>query len=217
MSRTVWIQANQLGRDNSALAELLRPSVPPPPSQVLMIEAEEPEAAYRCHRRKLVLLFSAMRHFAEELRKRRITVDYYPLRPDGSHPHRTMEDALALHLRDFSPAEITLMELPSLGHQQASIELLAHHGATYRVLPNTAMLTDRGRFAEEHRHRKRLLMEPHYRSLRRRCRLLVEGDRPVGGRWRIPAGSRRSPKAEDASRPLSFVPDAVTSEVIRTV
>lgn len=217
MSRTVWIQANQLGRDNSALAELLHPAAALPASQVLMVEAPDRSTAVRYHRRKLVLLFSAMRHFAEELRRRKITVDYYPLQQDDGHAHRTLDDALALHLQKFSPAEFTVMEPPDLGTREATMALLRKSGTPFRILRNSAMLTDRETFAAENRHRKQLLMNPHYRFLRTQFRLLVEGDRPVGGRWMIDARGRRPVNRGAIPRPLSFLPDAITSDVMHTV
>jgi deoxyribodipyrimidine photolyase-related protein len=182
-----------------------------------MIESQDRSALHRYHRRKLILLFSAMRHFAEELRKRKITVDYYPLLRDGSHPHRTFEDALRLHLQKFAPAEITMMELPDIGHRQAAEALIRNFGIPFRTTRNSNMLIDSDAFATEHRSRKRLVMEHHYRSMRKHYHLLMEGDHPVGGRWNFDAANRKPLQHGSIPRPLSFLPDNVTCDVIQTV
>jgi deoxyribodipyrimidine photolyase-related protein len=213
MSRTIWIQANQLGRDNSALAELLRPEGFPPPSQVLMIEASD----RRVHKRKLVLLLSAMRHFAGEFQKRRITVDYYPLLPDGSHSHRTVEDALRIHLQKFAPAEMSMMELPDVRGRQAAASLLRGLGIPLRTTRNTNVLVDRDAFAADYRSRKHLTADQHYRSMRAQHRLLMDGDRPAGGRWQPHAVTGKPPEHGSIPRPVSFLPDSITCDVIKTV
>jgi len=217
MSRTIWIQAHQLGRDNSALAEIIRPTGPVPPAQVLMIESEEQSRLRPYHRRKLILLFSAMRHFAEELRKRKIPVDYYGLLPDGSHPHRTFREALRLHQQKFSPAEMTMMELPELSGAREASMLAREFGIPLRTTCNTNVLTDRAAFAAGYSERQRLPMEKHYSSLRRQFRLLMDENTPAGGRWSFTPGRQTLPQDRPVPRPLSFLPDSMTSEVIRTV
>ena len=218
MLRTIWIQANQLGRDNSALAEILRPARPSAPAQVLMVESLEQSTEYPYQKRKLVLLFSAMRHFAAELQKRKITVDYYPLLPDGSHQHRSFQDALRLHVQKHHPSELVMMDPSDIGEQHAAMEIASTLGLPLRFTPNTNFLVDRRDFARDHRGTKGLLMERHYRQQRRRFGLLMAGDTPVGGRWSFDAESRKGlPSRQVVPRPVSFLPDQLTRQVIQTV
>ena len=216
MGETVWIQATQLSRDNSALAPLLRRSERSAEARVLMIESEERSRLYRYHKRKLVLLFSAMRHFAAELRKRGLEVDYYPLDPEGRH--RNFRDALQRHVEQYRPSGLVTMELLDRSHARDAETLAAGLGIPLRVTPTTMVLTDRHHFAEEHRGKMRLRMDQHYRGIRKRLRILMEGDRPVGGRWSTDPENRRAlPPGTPIPTPRVFPPDTVTSEVIVAV
>jgi len=213
MGTTVWIQASQLSRDNSALAPFLRHATRGEGARVLMIESEERSRLYRYHKRKLVLLFSAMRHLAVELRKRGLEVDYYALEPEAHRP--SFRDALRAHLERHRPSGLVMMELLDRTHQRDAEALAAAAGIPLRVTPTTMMLTDPGIFAREHRSTKRLRMEQHYRGIRKRLGVLMDGDRPVEERWNTdPDNRRRLPKGISIPAPQAFPPDAITRDVI---
>ena len=69
---TIWILADQLSPDNPALAAADRAG-----SVVLFVESKAHGKAVRNHQQKLVLMFSAMRHFARELETAGWRVDYH--------------------------------------------------------------------------------------------------------------------------------------------
>jgi deoxyribodipyrimidine photolyase-related protein len=216
MGETVWIQANQLSRDNSALAPILRHSTRGEDVRVLMIESEERSRLYPYHKRKLVLLFSAMRHFAAELRKRGLEVDYYALEPEAHR--RSFRDALRTHLERHRPSGLVMMELLDRTHARDAEALAAAAGIPLRVTPTTMMLTDPRVFAQECRSTKRLRMEEHYRGIRKRLGVLMEGGRPVEGRWNTDRDNRRRlPKGISIPAPQAFPPDAITRDVIAIV
>ena len=216
MGETVWIQATQLSRDNSALAPFLRRSDRGDGARVLMIESEERSRLYRYHKRKLVLLFSSMRHFAAELRKRGLEVDYYALEPEGSQGN--FRDALRTHVERYRPSALAMMELLDRGHADEATSLAAGVGLPLRVTPTTMMLTDRRTFAQEQSGKERLLMEHHYRSIRTRLGVLMDGDRPTGGKWNMDNENRRRlPRGTPIPAPRDFPPDAITTEVIAMV
>jgi deoxyribodipyrimidine photolyase-related protein len=218
MQRTIWIQANQLGRDNSALAEILRTHGGSPPAQVLMVESLERSTEYPYNKRKLVLLHSAMRHFAAELQKRKVTVDYYPLFPDGSHQHQSFRDALQLHIEKHDPSELVMMDPPDIGQRYFAMELAAAFALPLRFTPNTNFLVDRRDFSRDHCGKQRFLMERHYRQQRRRFGLLMTGDKPLAGKWKLDGDNRKSlPARQVVPRPVSFLPDQLTQEVIQTI
>ncbi len=58
-------------------------------------------------------------------------------------------------------------------------------------------------------------MEDFYREGRRRFNSLMEGDRPVGGRWNFDKENRKPPKGKlKTPKALWFEPDSITQEVI---
>ena len=73
------VLGDQLSRSLSGLAGLDKKL-----DVVLMAEVIEEVTYVRHHKRKVAFLFSAMRHFADELREEGITVDYIRLDDDAN-------------------------------------------------------------------------------------------------------------------------------------
>ena len=69
--RTIWILGDQLSLTNSALA-----AADPQEAVVLMVESKARGKVLRYHQQKLVLIYAAMRHFAQELEAAGWHVDY---------------------------------------------------------------------------------------------------------------------------------------------
>ena len=69
--KTVWILGDQLSPEHAALGK-----TQPGDSRVLMIESKARGSTLPYHQLKLVLVYSAMRHFAAELRESGWLVDY---------------------------------------------------------------------------------------------------------------------------------------------
>src|SRR3954453_21940404 len=69
-----FILGDQLSRSMSSLADLA-----PERDTVLMIELHEKAVYVRHHKQKIALVLSAMRHFAEELRREGVRVEYVRL------------------------------------------------------------------------------------------------------------------------------------------
>ena len=71
MSLGIWVLGDQLSQAQAALA-----STQPDAARVLLVESSSVLGQRAYHRQKLVLVWSAMRHFAEELRQAGWTVVY---------------------------------------------------------------------------------------------------------------------------------------------
>ena len=69
--RAIWVLGDQLSLSQAALAAH-RPS----DARVVMVESSSGLSRRAYHQQKLVLVWSAMRHFADELRQLGWTVDY---------------------------------------------------------------------------------------------------------------------------------------------
>jgi deoxyribodipyrimidine photolyase-related protein len=177
---TAWVLGDQLSAENPVLADADR---------VLLVEAEGALGAKRYHRQKLHLIWSAMRHFAEELRHRDITVDYRR----GS----TYAAAVAEHRREFAPETIRLLDPTSL---RVGARLAAIDGV--ELVPGSLFLTTPDEFAVWSQGRRRLVMEDFYRWQRRRLDVLMEGDEPVGGVWNLDKENRRPPSADHRPPPV---------------
>ncbi len=173
---------------------------------VIFIESLNHVQAIPYHLQKLVLVWSAMRHFAEELRQAGWPVSYYRAAKDFQAPlqewvvqHRITE------LRVMAPTDRPFAQLIQSLNLPCKITLV----------PSNRFLWSEKDFNQWAGSRKRLLMEDFYREGRRRFRVLMESDRPLGGRWNFDKENRKPPKGGlKTPKALWFKPDAITQEVI---
>mgnify|MGYP000043485344 CR=1 FL=1 len=178
---------------------------------VLMAEVMEEATYVRHHKKKIAFLFSAMRHFAEELRAAGWTVDYVRLDDEGNSGslRGEVERAMARHgascVVATEPGEWRLLE-----EMQGWAET--------RLLPDQRFIANRHDFVAWAESRSMLRMEHFYRLMRKKTGLLMDGAKPVGDRWNFDTENRK-PASDDLflPRPLSFAPDAITAEVLDLV
>lgn len=90
---TIWILGDQLSHEHPSLAARA-----PGEARVLMVEARARGSVHRYHQIKLVLVYSAMRHFAAYLRAQGWEVDYRP--PADGHDFAS---GLRAHVEAFGP------------------------------------------------------------------------------------------------------------------
>ncbi len=181
---------------------------------VVMTEAREEATYLRQHKKRLVLFFAAMRHFAGALREKGLTVHYHRLDDEGGgdDPAETLADGAARH--DAEEVHVTRpgdwRVLQALKDRFS--DLTVHEDGHFLSTPQD--------FAELQEGRKRFIMEDFYRAMRRRTGWLMQGDGPVGGEWNFDKENRRSFGRDGPGltpgRPTSE-PDDVTREVIRMV
>ena len=170
---------------------------------VLMAEVMA-EATYAGHhKKKLVLVFSAMRHFAEELRLAGWTVDYVKLEDDGNTQSLKGEVARALQRHHLSQVFMTEPGEWRLKQDLADIEMLE----------DTRFICSHAAFRQWAQGRKELRMEYFYRDMRRQTGLLMEGDKPIGGAWNFDTENRKPAKADMfMPEPLRVTPDDITRD-----
>ena len=154
--QTIWILGDQLSLEHSALAQSH-----PRESRVLMIESKARGSALRYHQLKLVLVYSAMRHFARDLRARGWEVDYQLIEGSG-----TFQDGLRRHIEKHRPAKISLAEPNSFAETDAVQKLGRNIGVPIELVATKQFLLPRADFRKWASGQRRLLMENHYRHKR---------------------------------------------------
>jgi deoxyribodipyrimidine photolyase-related protein len=147
MKTTVWILGDQPSLNVSALEGLAS-------SDCIVLMTESLSRAHRLpyHKQKLVFVWSAMRHSAEELRALGCTVDYYRFQKD-------LRSALRAHIKAHQPARIRLMETAEYGRGRTLAHLAQSLGVDVEITPNKVFLSDRAEFARYARGKKTLRME----------------------------------------------------------
>ena len=164
------------------------------------------------HPKKIALLFSAMRHFAEKLRGDGWDVRYTRLDdPDnaGSIPGellRRAEETGATEVIATEPGEWRLYDA------------LTDCPLAVTMLEDDRFLASHAEFEEWAEGRESLRMEYFYRQMRRKTGLLMDEDEPAGGAWNYDAENRKPPPEGVAfGGPMEFTPDAITEEVLALV
>ncbi|MBA4046509.1 MAG: cryptochrome/photolyase family protein, partial [Erythrobacter sp.] len=188
----------------------------PGQATILMMEVWDEATYVKHHKQKIVLIFAAMRHFAEELRAEGFTVDYIRLDDPANTGSFTGEVARACERH--APSEVRITEASEWRVQQAILEWEDRLPCPVSILPDTRFIATHAEFRAFADGRKHLTMEYFYREMRRKTGLLMEGDKPVSGVWNLDADNREPPKGGMKAPPApKFAPDAITQEVIALV
>ena len=205
------VLGDQLSMDLSALED-----IDPAHDLVLMMEVREEGAHVRHHKQKIVLVLSAMRHFAEELRQRGVTVDYVALDAPGNSGDFTGEVARAV--ARHRPHRIVLTEPSEWRVQELAQSWSSRTGLPVELRPDGRFFASRARFARWAEGRRGWRLEHFYRDMRREHGILMDDGQPAGGEWNYDTANRKSLPARLAV-PVRrrFVPDAVTRAVMALV
>jgi deoxyribodipyrimidine photolyase-related protein len=207
----VPVLGDQLSRNLSSCDGLS-----PDSTVILMMEVWDEATYVKHHKQKIVLIFSAMRHFAEELRAEGWRVDYVRLDDPANTGSFTGEVARAVDRH--APSEVRITEASEWRVQQAILEWEGRLPCPVHILPDTRFIAAHADFRAFAQGRKALTMEYFYREMRRKTGLLMQDDKPVGGVWNLDADNREPPKGEMRSPTApKFAPDAITREVIELV
>lgn len=206
MKATAWVLGDQLTLAHPAVR--MAPSCRP---VVLMVESLSRASRHPWHRQKLVLVWSAMRHYATELASLGYVVDYY-------EQQHSLRAALQTHLARYQPDQILIMRTAEYQRAAPLARLARSLGVSVRLVDNTMFVSSRDGFATWAQGKKRLTMEPFYRRLRRQTGFLMEDRRPSGERWNFDKLNRQRPPEGHAFPSVpAYAPDGVTAKVIRTV
>ncbi|HQT89025.1 MAG TPA: cryptochrome/photolyase family protein [Acidiphilium sp.] len=205
------VLGDQLSRQIAALDGL------DPARDVVMLAELMAECTYAPHhRQKIALVLAAMRHFAAALRADGITVRYIALDdPDNSgdltgEVQRACADIEPERLIVTAPGEFRVLTLMQ--------GLATACGVPCEIREDRRFLCSIDEFTAWARGRSQLRMEFFYREMRRKHRLLMDGDAPLGGRWNFDADNRNGcPPDLSVPVPRRSEPDALTRAVLDLV
>jgi deoxyribodipyrimidine photolyase-related protein len=206
MTIGIWILGDQLWSDQAALKSCVHQKSHTP---VILIESLQHVQQRPYHKQKLVLVWSAMRHFAHQLKQKGWVVAYFEQAHDFETPLRHwIKEHQITELRIMAPSDRPFAALIQ------SLEL----PCAIALIPSNHYLWETSEFDAWANSRKRLLMEDFYREGRRRFGILMEGKQPVGGTWNFDKENRKPPKGKlNTPEPLWFEPDDITQTVIQQV
>lgn len=206
---SVWILGDQLLKVHPALTHLKE--IPKSNIRIVMVESQKRVRQLPYHKQKIVLMFSAMRHYAEMLREQGYTVDYYQ--------SENMTNALKQHVEAWQPDKLVTMaaaEYKPRQFQQGKLDDVL--GIPVEVLPNTQFLISQFNPYPNPDPDKNYVMENFYRKMRRHFEVLMDGNDPEGGEWNYDKLNRKPlPKNIDLPTMPQFNHDVITQQVIEEV
>ncbi len=188
----------------------------PARDRVLMAELQDEASYVPHHKKKIAFLFSAMRHFAAELRDAGWTVDYVTLDADSHRGSFTAQVDKAV--AEYRPERIVVTEPGEWRVLRMMESWHTRFAMPVDILPDDRFLCASETFLAWATGRKQLRMEYFYRDMRRRTGLLMDGDQPAGGKWNFDADNREPAETDlFMPQPLGVAPDAITNEVLALV
>jgi deoxyribodipyrimidine photolyase-related protein len=183
---------------------------------ILMCEVWDEATYVAHHKKKIAFLFSAMRHFAVELRALGFRVDYTELDdPENAGSFcGEVKRAIARHAPDTiivtHPGEYRVLQDIKGWQQTFHLPVDIRDDDRFLCTPDA--------FRDWAKDRKQLRMEFFYREMRKKHGILLENGKPVGGQWNFDTQNRKAPTDDmDIPAPYQSRPDNITSDVLDLV
>ena len=212
MANLILILGDQLSHRLSALEGADKDN-----DLVVMAEVHSEASYTNHHKKKLVFVFSAMRHFADALEEDGWRVHYQRYHPDN--PAQSIEQVIAELAREYQPERVITTEC---GEWRLHEQISRWHktlGIPVEIRPDTRFVCNIDEFARWAEGRKQLRMEFFYREMRKKTGLLMTSEgQPEGGQWNFDTDNRKKWAGKPpAPAPFREEPDAITTEVIELV
>jgi deoxyribodipyrimidine photolyase-related protein len=184
---------------------------------ILMAEVMGECTYVRHHKKKIAFLFSAMRHFADDLKAQGYTVRYITLDdPENAgslnaEVLRAVNDLKPDRIIATFPGEYRVHEDMKRWGDDAGIPIDIRHDNRFLCAPEEFQSWAAGR--------KNLRMEFFYREMRQKYNILMDGKKPEGGEWNYDSKNRKSPPEGGLliPSPCIFTPDSMTQDVMSLV
>ncbi len=204
--RLILVLGDQLSHDLTALRAA------EPGDVVVMAEVADEAGYVQHHPKKIALVFSAMRHFAEELREAGRDLLY--TRSDDPGNAGSIMSELIRRAEETGAGEV----IATRPGEWRLIAALEDGPLKVTLLPDDRFVCSLEEFDAWAEGRKELRMEWFYREMRRKTGLMMDGDKPAGGKWNYDHDNRKRAEPDMfRAKPMQFTPDDITQEVLDVV
>ncbi|MGR8946662.1 MAG: cryptochrome/photolyase family protein [Gammaproteobacteria bacterium] len=207
----VLILGDQLSPNLSSLRAAEKSS-----TLILMAELADEASYVPHHKKKIAFVFSAMRHFNDELVAEGWLTAYstFGEQPEITSFAQFLEGAIEEH----KPQKLLVTEPNEYRLRKIFLELAENYPDLLTMLPDDRFICSESRFVEWAKDRKQPRMEYFYREMRRQTDLLMDGKKPVGGKWNFDSDNRKPPpKNTILPGPKKFASTSHTQKAIDIV
>jgi len=155
----------------------------------VMMEIRQETDYVKHHVQKVLAFFAAMRAFAEKLEEKGHTVIY--LRLDDPKNKQTIAGNIKQLLKKKQYVCFEYL-LPDEYRLDVELRKLTKSlSVSWDAVDTEHFVTRRQDFQDFFAGKKRYLMESFYRQMRKKHDILMDGDKPLGGRWNFDVENRR--------------------------
>ncbi len=211
MSELVVIQHDQCTESLSILKNANKAK-----DLILIAETATEMLMVKHHKKKLVFQLSVMRHFAERLVKKGYQVISVAVEDQSNSGDLITEIEKCIQQNKITQTHIiepsnhaTLKKVQQWCKQSKHVSMLH---------TDERFLCSRSEFSELAQGKKQYRMEMFYRVMRKKHQILLEDDKPVGGKWNYDQDNRQPPKSGLAvPPPFQVKPDSITQAVSKMV
>lgn len=165
---------------------------------VLMCEVMNEAQYVKHHKKKLIFIFAAMRHFALHLSEEGFKVKYIKL--DDKNNSGSIKGEVEKALKDFNINQIIITHPGEYRVLQDIISWRKSFNKEVNILEDDRFLCSTYEFKLWAKDRKKLRMEDFYHKMRVKHNILVNEGKPVGGKWNFDS-ENRSPAKDNLKFP----------------
>lgn len=185
---------------------------------VVFIEPWEFLSSAKHHKKKVTLILSAMRSFAQELIDDNINVLYFKLHPVAEKNRSFTSNCLNKIKESYEFKQVEYVK-PIDYHWRKELKgYLLSLNSQLVEHDNNLFLTQQKEFNKWASGRKELVMEYFYREVRKKYNILLEKNKPIGGKWNFDHENRaKAPKSLESIQPFKSVTSNTTKEVMQLV
>lgn len=185
---------------------------------VLLMEVRQEATYILQHKIRLVLFFSTMRHFRDDLRRQGLRVYYRELDDPENTNHFVTE--LPFWFRVLRPERLIAVEPGDYRVRLILDEAGRRAGLPLDLRPDRTFLCTVDEFRALANRPVKLIPEAFYERMRRKHAILVTRGKPAGGRWNFDAENRKplpASLAKNVPAVAGASPDGLTEQVKRLV
>jgi len=142
------------------------------------------------HKARIAIFLSAMRHFRNDLRRRRFNVVYREL--DEPENAQSLPGELEASIKRLKPERLVLVKPGEWRVEKDLMSVAQDLNVPLEVRPDRHFLSSLDDFNEFAEGRKQLRLENFYRERRKVTGVLMEGDGPAGGQWNLDTENRKT-------------------------
>ena len=183
---------------------------------ILICEVWDEATYVNHHKKKITFIFSAMRHFSQELKNNGYQVSYIKL--DDKHNAGSLQGEVGRALKHHAISRIVVTYPGEYRVLKDMQNWQSHFGIPVEIRSDNRFLCEPDEFFQWAKDRKQLRMEYFYREMRKKYSILMKENLPEGGQWNYDAENRKPPKdGLQIPKPYCNEVDEITREVMELV